>query len=495
RGSPAPPAAGAPQPAPRPAAGRPPDVVRKPDSKPDIPIDVDLSAGTDDDEDGVTTQAPAPHMGSSPDLATKSIVPDTLASATATHPGATLAARSTTSDDGADEPATRPGVEGVDEPPTRPGVEGVEEPPTRPGLEEPETSKRIDAAGYANDADDDDDDESITTRGRPVVEPYDGDSVTTQAPAVPSEVVEAALEGASRIADASDDGTEGTTKKARKPLLSSPADSESGSITSQAPGPLTNILRVIASGSAPELDEPIPNLDDEELPENRTAVMPNAPLKGVLADVAGSALPPIRPTGGPLTHGPRGAAALRLEPTSESGLRVARASTPSGERASLGPLADGRTSGVGRSANALASDGSISAPMDARAAHAPGEMAMFPPKEQPSLHDVDLGKGPRYGLLVGIVALISICVPVTLFVALRHNAETPAVPGVPSEPQSGIEKRDASARQKAVRGKNGLMVAASASVAPSASASAAPSASPSSKPGTGLRGGPLPGRR
>ena len=112
---------------------------------------------------------------------------------------------------------------------------------------------------------------------------------------------------------------------------------------------------------------------------------------------------------------------------------------------------------------------------------------VFPGQVQPSVHDVDLGKGPRYGLLVAIVGVISIAVPVTLFYFLHHSAsDGPAITGTPSEPASEIEKHDGT-RVKGVRGKNGQLVAPSASVAapaaPSSSPSASPSASASAKPG------------
>jgi hypothetical protein len=408
--------------------------------------------------------------------------------------------------DSGDEPATRPGVEGADEPPTRPGVPSADEPPTHPGLGEsptrpgapdPETAERLDvqraidaaANSYANEDDEDDeDDESVTTRGR-VAEPYEADeSVTTQAPAVPHSVIEAAINAPRGIIDATlDDGTDGTTQrvKKREAALSSPADGEAESITTQAPGPLTNILRVIASGSSPELgsDPGLPLLEEDEPPENRTAVMANAPLKRLMSELASaSSLPAIRPTGGPMLHGPHGSAAPRLEPSSESGLRVARAGGV--DRASLGALgiadASGRHSGIGRTASALASDGSISA-----ASTGNGDLALFPSQVQPSVHDVDLGKGPRYGLLVAIVAVISVIVPVTLFAVLHHPSEA-LVPGVPAEPASEIQKHDG-ARIKAVRGKNGQMTAPAASAASSASGapatSAAPATSSSSKPG------------
>jgi hypothetical protein len=481
RGSPAPPAAmPARPPAPRPAAGRPPSLT------PHTEVD-------DRDDDGVTTEAPAPRVGSVPDLGIE--IPASIKSSTAKAHGASVT-------DIVEEAPTRPGV--VEEAPTRPGLEGVGEPATRPRLpespaiaraSEPETSKRIDVSdSYANE---DDDDESVTTRGRALEPPYADESVTSRAPAVPMSVVQAALERPNAIHDATlDDGTDGTTqklKKSRDAAPSSPADGEAESITTQAPGPLTNILRVIASGSSPEMVATLPRLDDDEPPENRTAVMANAPLKRIASESPGSPAPSVRAAGGSFAPGPQGSAAPQLEPTSESGLRVARSGSGSGERVSLGALAagDGRNSGVGPIGNALASDGSVSSPIDIRA-HAATEMA-FPPGQQPSVHDVDLGKGPRYGLLVGIVAVISVIVPVTLFLVLRRGPDT-VTPGVPSEPASEIQKRDG-ARAKGTRGKNGAFVAVpTASASASASASAAPSAAPSARPAPGQRGG-FPFRR
>lgn len=522
RGSPAPMHGSSEPPAPpRPAAGRPPSI--SPDTEND-----------DDDDDGVTTESLAPAVGSVPDLgmplpiapaaatlrasdtAPQSRGPATQASASGSRSASAQRAVSPRpaagmpfQPDVVDEPPTRPGVEGAldgaDELATRPGVEGLEEPatrpglgesPTRPGAPDPETAKRLDVKridvsnSYANE---DDEDESVTTRAR-VGEPYEekDESVTTQAPAVPPSIIEAAIRAPRGVANAMlDDGTDGTdgttqrVKKTREADPASPADGEAESITTEAPGPLTNILRVIASGSSPSLgsDPALSPLDEDELPENRTAVMMNAPIKRVIAEHASaSALPAIRPTGGPILHGPQGSAAPRLEPSSESGLRVARAGGV--DRASLGALGivgdasahpNARNSGIGMAANALASDGSISAPMDR--AHMSGEQGIFPGQVQPSVHDVDLGKGPRYGLLVAIVAVISIIVPVTLFVWLRHPTEE-LVPGVPTEPASEIEKHDG-ARVKAVRGRNGQMIAPPAS----ASTSAGPSSAPSTKAG------------
>jgi hypothetical protein len=120
-----------------------------------------------------------------------------------------------------------------------------------------------------------------------------------------------------------------------------------------------------------------------------------------------------------------------------------------------------------------------------------GDLALFPSQDQPSVHDVDLGKGPRYGLLVAIVAVISVVVPVTLYVVLHQPAET-LVPGVPAEPASEVQKHDGT-RIKAVRGKNGQMVASSATVAASSAPSVAPapSTSASTRPPSGARGFPF----
>ena len=89
--------------------------------------------------------------------------------------------------------------------------------------------------------------------------------------------------------------------------------------------------------------------------------------------------------------------------------------------------------------------------------------------------------------------MISIIVPVTLFVVLRHGTEPAVAQDPPSEPVSEIVKPSA-ARGKATRGKNGLTIVPSASgyAAPSAAPSAVPSSSAGGKPGPK---GPLPGKR
>ncbi|MBX3188451.1 MAG: hypothetical protein KF819_15650 [Labilithrix sp.] len=402
-------------PPPRPAAGAPPS---PPAEEP-----------ADEEPDSVTAEAPAPRIASVPDLDPPKRAqppPDKRSSsAVKSAPRASQAA-----------PA--------EEPPTRPGVE---EPATRPGLADPPPSltsaAKKDAPLY-----DADDDESVTTRG-PAVDPFESDdSVTTQGPAV-------AIEDGLPI----DEGTDGTTQRVKKLKTRSPADSEVDSITTQAPGNLTNMLRVIAA------DDPAAAaaIEDEELPENRTAVMANAPIRSVIEEVsaqqARGELPPIRPTGPQINLASKAATAPQLHPTSESGLRVARQGSASGEHASLRAIGvhDARTSGVGPTSRHLETG-----PHDPRALAA--TMDAFAP-QQPSLHDVDFGKGPRYGLIVGVVAVVSLLVPVTLFIVLNRGE------GEVSVPTASTASSDFQRHVDAPRGKHDRNKKADPAAPPSAAAS------------------------
>lgn len=210
-------------------------------------------------------------------------------------------------------------------------------------------------------------DESVTTRG-PVVDDYQDDSVTTQAPA---------------LLPAIDGETEGTTKKVRKHA----ADDEAESITSKAPGHLTNMLRVIAA------DKSAPIEDDEDPIQAHTQVMANAPLKPT--DL-GSALAP------------------RLEPTSESesGLRVAR------PHASVGVAPE-------------------PPPLDVP--------TVFPFGAQ----HAELERRPPYGLIVAVVAAISVVVPVLVFVALSQSAGEQYVPRVARAPSPDPVSRADAPRPRA----------------------------------------------
>lgn len=416
---------------PRPAAGVPAAAL-SPDTQPE-------------ENDGVTTQALAPRAPTAPDLAALGI----LSGVPSTEP-----------DEPSSEVLTRP---------------GLADPETRPGLADPETRP-----GHASLSDD-----IVTTRGL-VPEPYaeEGDSVTTQAPAFSEALIAAAkagvIAGPKTVGDATlDDLTEGTTKKLRHPhkkAESLPAESDSESITFEAPAPLTNILRVIAADQGTP-ENGVAALEYDELPENRTAVMANAPLQRIVGELTASPnvgaalLPPTRPTGPGITlpHGSSAAraAAPQLTPSSESGLRIARPP----EQTSLAALgvADPRASGVARSSPQPA--------VDPRP-YAETESA-FP--AQPSVHDLDPGKGPRYGLVVAIVAAVSFVVPVTLFVVLRGHPEELAI-GVPAEAATELQGHDSTPRGKLDRKALAAAAAASASASAAAASASASTAASARRP-------------
>ena len=416
---------------PRPAAGVPAAAL-SPDTPPE-------------EDDGVTTQALAPRAPTAPELAALGVL---------------SGVPSTELDEPSSEVLTRP---------------GLADPETRPGLADPETRP-----GHASLSDD-----VVTTRGL-VPEPYaeEGDSVTTQAPAFSMALIAAAkagvIVGPKTVGDATlDDLTGGTTKKLRHPhkkAESIPAESESESITTEAPAPLTNILRVIAADQGTP-ENGVAALEDDELPENRTAVMANAPLQRIVGELTvspnvGAVLfPPIRPTGPGITlpHGSSAAraAAPQLTPSSESGLRIAR----SPEQTSLAALgvADPRASGVARSSPQPA--------VDPRP-YAETESA-FP--AQPSVHDVDPGKGPRYGLVVAIVAAVSFIVPVTLFVVLRGRPEELVI-GVPAEAATELQGHDPTPRGKLDRKALAAAAAASASASAAAASASASTAASARRP-------------
>lgn len=476
-----------PPPPPRPAAGAPPSADDRERAAPTMmaagvaAVAADSRENDENDDDGVTTQAAAPRVASVPDFGAPVLSPLAVISAkvpSTERSAASPAAKPSPVEDN-DELLTRPGVEAGPEPETRPGVAAVDDPPTRPGLVDVATRPgigtdavpRLASDSYANEGDEDGD--SITKRG---MAPGFEDSVTASLPKPDSVIAAITARSASNEAGDGtiDDGTDGTTKRVKKPKLvdPSPADGESESITTQAPGPLTNMLRVIAA-DGPPAETPEggidPLIDDEPL-ENRTAVMVNAPLKRIIDDhMARSPLNPIRPTGPPIpTHhsalplGPMGSAAPRLEPSSESGLRARTASMEQqgAERASMGMLGlannDVRASGIARSAHHSENRQSLG-PME--------PLGGFT-HPQPSVHDVNLGTSPSYGLLVAIVAGVSILVPAALFFMLNRTPEpSPTEPA--SEPASDIQKHDPP-RSKAERGKNGITL----SPQPSASSSA-----------------------
>lgn len=358
-----------------------------------------------DDDESVTTKKPAVRIGFSPPASSAPTARDAAAGA-ASHPATS-------------EPLTQPGLEA----PTRPGVEATTspgvDPPTRPGTLDAPTLPRSKRPSDLYD-----DDESVTKRGRAAKPPYEDDA-------------------------------DGTTNKRRAPAVA-PADEEAESITMEAPGPLTNMLRVIASEPAAGAKDEAPASGDEGM--NETAVMPNAPVaparkkQPTLMGIAPQGtLPSQRPANAPptATVGPRIAAVAQqaaiLETSSESGLRIARPDDGQAERASLSALAVGAEAAPAPSM--APPDVVPQVPLFDTPANRPPDAP--PLGVTPSLHEYDFGaKMPRYGLLVGVVATISLLVPIAVYVALQRPSELmPAAP--PSIAASDPVKRGDAMRTKA----------------------------------------------
>lgn len=284
-----------------------------------------------------------------------------------------------------------------------------------------------------------DTEESITTRGPPV--DLDDDSITSLGPplarssAVPARI--SPLDGAIALPESGRPGR-------------MPGTEDDSVVTAEAPAPLTNMLRVIASDRTTRGDE-------EEV--NRTAVMSNAPYRGVLdasgsgavAAVAPASHPPHHVIGGGASMGGLAVAATLHAglPASDSGLRVAQSpQSGSGER----------NVGAGLSTN-----GTLAVPRDAPSGSL-SDSFPGPGGGEPSLHDVDF-RGPRYGLIVAVVASVSVLVPVILFFMLHQAPEDApdAHRAVASQPAADLVKRD-----DGVRGRD------RAKTAPSPSSSSSP---------------------
>jgi hypothetical protein len=276
------------------------------------------------------------------------------------------------------------------------------------------SASRPDAPSDAYDSD-----ESVTTRG-PAVE-YEDDSVTAQAP------VTRPLHTDPRAG-------------ARASEVEAPADEEGESITTRAPSHLTNMLRVIATSDAID--------DDNEPPENKTAVMLNAPVKPVNAAPAaagGRAARAVMTSSG-LSGSARAAAIADMrEPSSDSGLRITRAEAPSGDHASINVLMAGGQFEHGPGApHALLADPRGRDASAAAFANAEQHAWNASHGPQAGLRDVDFGGGakkPRYGLLVGLVALLSFAIPLALFLWLQQVAAESASDGPPRAPSEVASDR------------------------------------------------------
>lgn len=320
----------------------------------------------------------------------------------------------------------------------------------------------------ASDEDAYDADESVTTRG-PAVPEYEDDSVTAQAPVARAAAPHTPIAlGVPPALDTLDDGTDGTTKRvAKRAQVPAPgargeaddADLEDAeSITTQAPGHLTNMLRVIAT--------PEDAIEGDDSAENKTAVMLGAPVKPVGASSAGAlrAARPILTGSSGLPSGAHAAALADLrEPSSDSGLRVARAEVPSGDHASLSALMSGpvalQPDHVGGTPSAHSDLRSIRDASPAAFANTEQAFNASPHPQggpQSSLRELDFGasgKKPRYGLLVGLVAVLSFTIPLVLFLWLQQGmAADDALPRTPSEVAPDLVGRGDSARPRATKG-------------------------------------------
>jgi hypothetical protein len=476
----------------------------------------ELRPEQDDGDDGPTTQTAAPSRAVAPNAATlvspgapppsapgprapRSRTPETpktkSAPSTDREPDASTAPRPPLPSTG-EIPTARRVTAG--ELPTKPGVsvkretspDALLEPPTQPGV-----AKGID--DYDPDAE-----ESITARGLAMADPAaagggdgeDEESITQQQPPMAPKVLPAAgaPPRARFDAAAGDAGDSGDTTQKRKHDSAAPAtlpaDEEAESITTQAPGHLTNMLRVIASGTGPEGTPAIEAPDEDDLPQNKTAVMIGAPVKpdGALHFPPPRALDARAPAGTPSPLG--GVLALagaRLEPSSDSGLRVARPATGSVDRVSVGVLAaqDAGPGGVDTGlAPLLPSDMlPVAARHDsgkrqaAMLGHAATEPA-FPPLAVPPVDPRSggaPGSAPRYGLLVGVVAVVSLLVPTALYFALRSGSPPVGAMSVPAVTAPDLVRRVEAPRAKATR--RAVVVAPSAPP----SASSAPPQRPS----------------
>jgi hypothetical protein len=304
---------------------------------------------------------------------------------------------------------------------------------------------------------------TVAAPARAPVEYGEDESVTAQARVAPPDVP-AALHMAPAFEDRSAHrAIVGAGVRAR--VGSSPdvgAVRDAPSITAEAaPGHhLSDMLRVI--GGPPVTDE---------MEENHTAVMFNAPVKPPLAMTSAAVRGGARSAAGP--HAGRPAAAIAdlraelREPSSDSGLRVARAEVPSGDHANVDVLMAGGAPLDGGPAPTLESPNGRGPNPFAKTEKA-FNVPSTPRGVQPSLHEFDFAatiKKPRYGLLVGFVAVLSFAIPMVLFVVLHSGSSD-----VPQRDKAELQA-DRVVRGDALRVKAGAVPKGSASDRAASSAS------------------------
>jgi hypothetical protein len=471
---------GAPPPVTRPAAGfEPPPPMPPPAPPPPPPPKREESTEAEASDDSITATAPAPRVNAPPPnlpLAVPGSVkitelPEpmegdetevrTLVSAPAEPPPtspAPSAPRPPSQHDAgeADEPDDSVTTQ-APSPIAGGRLPGEDEPKTSPPMLAPPSPSagRVAAVGAKPPDERKGDaygDESVTTRG-PAIGEYEDDSVTAQAPVTRgSAQLPAALQHPPTFDEA--DGTTKRLAKRDQVALDARADADSRSVTSEAP--LANMLRVLPVPTTGLEGDP---LDDSA--EVRTAVMINAPPRpaGAAPSGASRVARAAVVASGPLGGGLAAIADLRSElrePASDSGLRVARAEAPSGDHASLGAI----MAGTAFAPTERADRGSGVGPIESALLEAPGmnpygnlDQASFGPPlgPQPSPREFDFagGKKPRYGLIVGVVAVLSFAIPLLLFLWLHSNAVIETVPREPAEVAPDPVRRADTPRPKA----------------------------------------------
>lgn len=315
--------------------------------------------------------------------------------------------------------------------------------------------------------------DSVTTRGPAIGDYRLDDSVTADSPVVdhppdssgrwPSPVSGGRIGTMSQalglppknvgLPPAIEDGTEGTTN--RFAGQSPPSK--------KAPPPRPNAT--LASPAALNLPPKVSAIDaddeDDLQEENRTAIMVGAPVKPT-GPTNGARGGRSQIAGGAATHLSAGVARARApveQSSSESGLRIAapepQAPPPHGEeRASLGAMMAGALHGADRGSGAQpreypsqplpvlpphqvphhfpASEPNLAlgATLPANSPHLAQLGTGGPMAPMPQMQQYDFAstiKKPRYGLLVGLVAVLSFAIPLVLFLWLHQNVQEPYV--------------------------------------------------------------------
>lgn len=152
---------------------------------------------------------------------------------------------------------------------------------------------------------------------------------------------------------------------------------------------------------APPRIRVLPTLGEDEPPDNRTAVMANAPVKPF----------PLNRTV-PMQRSTSAVAASRPDPSSDSGLRIAPNRLDAAEKASVNVLLAGMPPAV-HDTNPFAATTPVFSPLD------PASLAPVAPPVGAAPAPT---KASSYALIVGVVAGASVAIPLVVYLALKGSA-------------------------------------------------------------------------